>query len=130
MRFLVLVLLSVGVVGCAPDDQRFDTSALTPEHQALFQQAADDLNAKYPMLADFSTGSDGWSVVKYGQPNPGARCTRFDAFVRGFLAHRIICDGRYIHGFSAQSVYQTFRHEICHVIGFDHHEGNPRRGHC
>lgn len=132
MRHLLLIAAALVLGACAPDDQVFDVSALSKRHQRIFAEATADLNERYPDRAQFEIG-DGISAALYGAPcddwwpNCGS-AQHHPPFTDNTMSrgHRLI--------FRPESPVFTFRqeatHELCHVLGFDHDEGNPQGGSC
>lgn len=127
MKSIILALaLLASVLGCAPDDQMFDISALTSRHQVIFIEAMLDLNERYPDRASFALGEDANSVAVYGEPEPGKAATTYGnkaTFWRIVFSLSILYDHPRLI-----DMYTT--HELCHVIEIGHSEGNPSPGSC
>lgn len=128
MKSIIIALaLLASVLGCAPDDQMFDISALTSRHQTIFIEAMLDLNERYPDLASFALGEDANSVAVYGEPFPGKAATvheyrPFTFWMIVFLPNTSII--------AETALLSLTTHELCHVIGFEHWDENPDLGHC
>lgn len=107
----------------------FDISALTDRHQAVFVEAMLDLNERYPDLASFTLGKDANSTAVYGEAESGMVATVHHKSFPSPLIWHIIFEPWSIN-FDDSSLFDITQHELCHVIGFNHSDGNPDLGHC
>ncbi len=131
MKKLTLALtLMASLIGCAQDDQVFDVSALTLWHQLVFADAMDDLNFRYPLRSSFEIKENANSAAVYGEPDVGKLATTY-----GY--HPAIGEERWIIVFHPETLVMVSSillwltpHELCHVIGFEHKNGNPDPGNC
>ncbi len=123
---IVVALMALWFTGCAPDDQVFNISALTPEHQLIFLTAMDDLNSRKPD-AVFKSSPDGISAVGYGQPASGAIAITYPPTLwnRGWYILFSIDILNY-----KSHLLRISTHELCHVLNVEHGEGNPQGSHC
>ena len=127
---VLLLLLSATLAACLPDEpsgdkERFDIQALTPQHQDAFRDAMADLNALHG--SHLAEDPDGPSAAYYGEPNPGKTAT---AFCSSSACDVVFDNNKSWETSLYKSLYFISRHELCHVIGFHHHNGNPQHGHC
>lgn len=129
MSRLLLILAAVLALGaCAPDDQVFNVSALSERHQRIFTEAAADLNERYPDRAQFEIGG-GASYVRYGPAHKGGACNEQSLtacttqIALPSLHWEILVESEHME-------QGLITHELCHVLGFGHDEGNPQGGSC
>ena len=125
MRYLLILTAALLLGACAPDDRVFDVSALSPEHQADVQAAMDDLNLRYGFVIDNDRAV---SRMVYGRPEPGASATTYDLFFRSFMGWKIVFVPEWASQDKRRLTVTT--HELCHVLGIAHDEGNPDPDSC
>ena len=125
-----LIAVLVLLCACAPDDQEFNISALIPRHQEEFKNAAQVLNQTLPRLAHFTFSDDAISEAHYGVSDDGARARTYPDFYTSWTGHHIRFDPYYIKITTLSDFPIVARHELCHVLGFTHDNGDPPGGYC
>lgn len=125
-----IIALSLLLAACAPDDhpdiRAFDVSSLTSRHQVLFTGAVDNLNTRYPE-AGLSIHPESLSRVYYGEDDDIPTASTFGPLSRGEWLIRLHPDAP---SWLELFFFRVIVHELCHVLGIDHENGNPQGGNC
>ena len=120
---LLLFSLLFFLPACAPDDQNFDLSALSPRHRLQFEQAGNDLNRSEPNAVFVFDNPQANSSAYYGETNPDAQATTYTMII-GLLGWQIAFQPSTMD-FSDDCLYWISVHELKHVLRYDHVPGNP-----
>ncbi len=123
--WIIIVAVTIFMASCLPDDQEFDIRGLSFDHAIQFRNAMSSVNDGKE-TARLSESDGGASEARYGAPdNPEEIAYAHDRGHSWLIVFRDEIGSKH-----DSEIVRIMVHELCHVVGFGHEDGNPQEGTC